>query len=440
MRELLEQFRSDSAAGMLRRAASGSLLLQVVLTGLGLLTNIVLARWLGVVTYGAYSLASTWLDLLFLPAQLGLARLAVRQVAAYQAGEKWGEMRGLLRFSFGAVLPFSILLGLTVLLAGQLFPGALPEFALLALFMLQLPFSALANLAASAQRGLNEVLLSQAPASLLKPLLFLGLVAAAVFLYQSPASALTAAALALVSTIVAFVASMILLRRAIPAATRAAAPVYLQRLWMAAALPMLLTSIAASMNGRIGALLLGALAGPDTVGIFNVALQGANLITFGLLAANLAIEPSVARLYAQGDMTRLQRLMTRSARAISLYTIPVALAFVLLGRFYLGLFGPAFIAGYAALVVLSAGQAFSALMGSPGLLLTMSGYERQALWGMLSALVVNVVAGWLLIPRWGMNGAAVAATLGVVAWNVIMVVRAWQLLGIVTPAWGRRGL
>jgi O-antigen/teichoic acid export membrane protein len=438
MRDLLQQFKSDSAAGALRRAASGSLLLQIGLTGLSLLTNILLARWLGVTAYGAYSLGATWLGLLFLPAQLGLARLLVRQVAAYNAQGKWPEMGGILRFSFGAVLPFSILLALVVLVTGQLLPGALPEFALLALFMLQLPFSALTNLAGSAQRGLNQVLLGQVPTSLVNPLLMLLLLAAAVFLFRMPASAVLAAQLGLVSTAVAFVLALFLLWRAVPAPVASAPPRYAPHLWMAAAMPMLLTNIAASMNGRVGALMLGAMTGPDAVGIYNTAYNGVQLIIFGLMAANVAIEPVVARLYALEDMTRLQTLMTRSAHAISLYTVPATIGFVLFGRIYLGLFGPEFVVGYSTLVILSMGQAFSALMGSPGLLLTMSGYERETLRAMFLSLCVTVLLNWLLIPPWGLNGAAVAAVVGVVVWNVTMAVRSWQLLGISTPAFAGR--
>jgi O-antigen/teichoic acid export membrane protein len=111
---------------------------------------------------------------------------------------------------------------------------------------------------------------------------------------------------------------------------------------------------------------------------------------------------------------------------------------VLLGPWYLALFGPEFAAGYGALVILSLGRVFGAAMGSAGLLLAMSGHERDFLAATFAGAGLNLLLDWLLIPRLGLNGAAWASVAGLVAMNGLAALRAWQLLGIGSTAVGPR--
>ena len=82
------------------------------------------------------------------------------------------------------------------------------------------------------------------------------------------------------------------------------------------------------------------------------------------------------------------------------------------------------------LAILAFGHLVSVFFGSVGLLLTMSGFEKETLRGQVVALVVNVAACGLLIPRFGAVGAATGAMLGLIVWNVVLAIRVHQLLRI----------
>ena len=54
---------------------------------------------------------------------------------------------------------------------------------------------------------------------------------------------------------------------------------------------------------------------------------------WGLQAVNAIQGPHIAHLYAQGDMQKLQTMVTRSSQAIMLYALPVVLFVVIFGEF-----------------------------------------------------------------------------------------------------------
>ena len=79
-------------------------------------------------------------------------------------------------------------------------------------------------------------------------------------------------------------------------------------------------------------------------------------------------------------------------------------------------------------------------MGPVGLLLNMTGHERETAKGVAISAVLNMVLNFLLIPRWGITGAAVATTVSMIAWNLLL---AWQVntkLTIQPTIFGKTGM
>ncbi|MDQ3564372.1 MAG: polysaccharide biosynthesis C-terminal domain-containing protein [Pseudomonadota bacterium] len=94
-----------------------------------------------------------------------------------------------------------------------------------------------------------------------------------------------------------------------------------------------------------------------------------------------------------------------SARVVLLVSLPVALSMIIFGRWILlTVFGLEFVSGATALAILSAAQIVNAAMGSVGLLLIMTGHERDTATGVGIAAAVNVTLNVLLIPVWGLKG------------------------------------
>jgi len=79
----------------------------------------------------------------------------------------------------------------------------------------------------------------------------------------------------------------------------------------------------------------------------------------------------------------------------------------------------------------------NAATGSVGNLLTMSGHERDAARGFVFAAVLNLVLNVLLIPAYGIVGAAVAAAISLISWNLILAALVYRRLGIHSTALGQ---
>ena len=76
--------------------------------------------------------------------------------------------------------------------------------------------------------------------------------------------------------------------------------------------------------------------------------------------------------------------------------------------------------GFIPLVILTLGQLANASFGSVGALLNMTGHEKDAMKGMMYSLGVNFVLAFLLIPIYGMVGAATSTAVSLMVWNMIL--------------------
>lgn len=432
-------------AGMMREAG-GTFVLRMFQLGFGFLVAVLLSRTLGASDYGAYRYAIAWIELLAVPGMLGFHRLVMREVAAYHAGAAWGLLRGLVWRANQVVLVVSLAVaGIAAGVVWLLAPGdnALKRDALL-LALLLLPLKTLTRLRQAAVQGLQRVVLSQLPEMLIAPVLFVALVLGAYLLLPDDDYSIRAVIpLQVVATAIAFGVGVVMLRALLPAPVRAAAPVYNTRGWLHSALPLLMVNGITVINIQATSIILGTLRASELVGIYAIANQGAALIQFVYMAANNTLAPAFARLHAQGETERLQRLVTQSARLILVFSLPIALGMIALGRVYLAIFGAEFKTGYTALLILVVGQVFNAATGSGGWLLTMTGEERAAAWGIGISASVNVVAALVMVPLWGLNGAALATAGAFMLQNVVLVWLIWRRLGVhATPlgriAWPRR--
>ncbi|MCI5141184.1 MAG: hypothetical protein D3909_05550 [Candidatus Electrothrix sp. ATG1] len=177
--------------------------------------------------------------------------------------------------------------------------------------------------------------------------------------------------------------------------------------------------------------MLGLLTNAENVGIYRVVVQSALVVVFGMKVADMAVQPYFARLHSQGDYYRLQRLVTLSSYAILIIAFPVVLTFVFFGEpILLFLYGEPYRAGTTALTILALGQLVHASIGPAGVLLTMTGHERHMARAAAIVAVLNVAFNFILIPHFGMNGAASATAITLATYKTILFFYIRQRLGI----------
>ena len=89
------------------------------------------------------------------------------------------------------------------------------------------------------------------------------------------------------------------------------------------------------------------------------------------------------------------------------------------------------------LCIVAIGQLTNAAFGSVAALLNMTGHEKDTMRGMFIAFVVNVVLNLVLVPEYGMVGAATATAISIFILNAVLRYYVKKRLGIESSSWRR---
>ena len=168
---------------------------------------------------------------------------------------------------------------------------------------------------------------------------------------------------------------------------------------------------------QVDTILVGRLIGDAQAGSYRVASQLAMLVGLPLTAISVAMAPVIATLYAAGRTEELRIRSLAAARVIVAGAAIVAAAIGLFGHWILAAFGPGFTQGYLPALVLSGAYLLHSAMATSGYLLIMSAHEKLVMTVFTAGAVLNVAAGFAMIPRFGLLGAASssAISLGLVS-------------------------
>ena len=423
------------------RGGLGAFTAQLVGLALSIATSIAFARVLGVEQYGAYAFSIATVALMVVVTTLGLPMLVSREVAAMPVRERWRALRGLVRWSSAMVLLASATLALVAaVLVGASVIGPAEAREALLVALISVPFLAGLQLAVGILRGVHQVTIGHALEGVARPAIGLALV---VVLSRSTIdlSATWATGAQLAAAVPVAIVAALLARRELRALIPPTDGVETEpRAWIGAALPMMLIMTAGVVNQNIDVAMVGAIEGVDASGVYQVGTRGALLVAYVLMVGNSVLSPVVAKLLAGDERARLQRILTVAARVMVAVALPTTVVLVAFGRPLLGaVFGEDFEAGATALAILSIAQLLNVLAGSAGIVLIMGGRERLAAVALAIGVGANIGLDAVLIPIWGIDGAAIGTAISVVVWNAILLVQVLRHFGLDTTPLGLLG-
>lgn len=390
---------------------------------------------MGPENFGVYVLAFAILMALCSICQLGLPQLIVRESAKYRYLEYWSYISGLWRWAMFVCLGSIFVVSFIVVIVLHYFDSGvftmLQRTILVGLIFL--PFYIFNTLKGAALQGVGAPISGQMGDKVIRPGLFL------ILLYAYPRLARDAAIdpasiLLMHAVAVAFAgaSTAYLLIRLKPKALALVKTLSYERArWLSAVVPLGFVSLFGLINQQADILVLGVFENTETVGIYRAAWSIAALVSFGLQAISAVLAPHYARLYSKKDLAKLQLYSSRSALILTLLAIPVVAIFFLYGREVLEqTFGLDYVSGYVALLLLALAQLFNVMMGPVGVLLNMTGHEKETLRGLAISAFVNIGLNFILIPMYGIEGAAIATVLSLVIWNALLLRAVKRDLGI----------
>lgn len=397
---------------------------------LALMTSILLARHLGPEGFGRYAFIMSVVTIIALPVDQGMRQLVTREVARYNHGNEWALLRGFLyRAHQWIILAATLLLVSIGALAIAKASWSLQDrWTLLLAGLTILPFLGLNAVRGGTLRGLGYVVQAQIPELFCRPGFHLITIVALVGF--GALNAATALASQVAAALLAFGVGALILRRYWPSPASYAVKEFQTYQWVSTWAPFTLLMAASLLNNQIGILLLGWLGTDEQVGALRIADRGAQLVAMSLSMINLVISPQITRAYKDKNHERMQALSRQSARAALLVAAPMAIPLIVFGAPIVNLvFGADYVdLSTAPLAIAASAQLINVIFGSVGMFLTMSGYERDTLKGQVFALTVNAVTAMVLIPIYGATGAAIAAAIGLVVWNLILAFLCWKRL------------
>lgn len=179
-------------------------------------------------------------------------------------------------------------------------------------------------------------------------------------------------------------------------------------------------------------LMLGSMTTTVDVGIYHTAFKLSMFAAVALMSVNSIASPKFAEMYAKKDMLGLKKVVQQSTKMIFWSSLPLVIIFFIFPEFFLGLFGEEFKVGVTAFIFLSCGRLISSFSGSVGNILQMTGNQNSYARILLLGAILNVVLNLILIPVYGINGAAMASMSSIIVWNLSMVLVVKQKFGFYT--------
>jgi O-antigen/teichoic acid export membrane protein len=400
--------------GLLERLAKGAVLalgIQVAGAGLAYLSQVALARWMGVSQFGLYAYLIAWTTVLALIAGLGFPISVLRFLPEYEARGEAGRRRGLIVTSRAMTLAAAV--SLAALCAGVALAFSTTAPVAIALAAGLVPLGALINLDSAIARAGGRVAKAYAPNLLGRPaLVLLGVGVAWLATGRLDARAALAVTLAAFATV-----ALIQTRFTGQLMPRADAR-YERRRWLRVSGPLLLVAGFQVALSQTDLLIVGAVAGVRNAAFYSVASRTALLVSYLLVAVSAVMAPLFSELEARGDRAGLQRLASVSAQWTFWPTLALAAGLAALAPFVLGLFGPHYQSARWALLILLVGQLVNAGCGAVGYLLSMTGHQDDTARVYGITAVVNFALCYAGVRLLKLEGAAVATSVSLMAWNL----------------------
>jgi O-antigen/teichoic acid export membrane protein len=195
-------------------------------------------------------------------------------------------------------------------------------------------------------------------------------------------------------------------------------------------LPLLFINILNLLMMWTDVLMVGYFKTAADVGIYNIAVKTAFFINFSVTAFTSIFAPRISDLYFNRKTNELSQLYKIVTRWIFGLSLPLFIIIVLQSKNIMWFFGNEFIAGSACLVILAFGNLSNASVGSIRYILIMSEKEKVVMIDTVFVCILNILLNIILIPKFGINGAAISTAISFVTFNVILIVQVYSYMRI----------
>jgi len=396
-----------------------------------LITALLISRILGSGSLGDFMLAIAVFQILGYASTLGMKYGTLRYVAYYNGQSDTPRVKGTIFSSMFLSLIMGLVLGcvlylFTPWLTDRLFhvPALSGSFRILAL---TLPVLALSMVIIAGLQGLKAIKEKVWLENYIQPLGALCLTGLALISGLGLTSIIGGWA---VSIVIVCLFSLIFLNKICRHFWQLKRVRFEIKSLLSYSFPLLAVGFIYFLFTRMDILMLGYFKSSSDVGIYAIAARMAILIELPINALNAIFEPTIAEISGRGEEKSLLCLYRAVTPWIVVIGFFIFMLLIILADPIMELFGRNFLGGAIVLLILGLGQLINIGVGSAGALLNMTGHPRVILINTVSMICLNFILNCVLIPVYGIYGAALATAISLAAVNIFRLCEIKLILNI----------
>jgi len=396
-----------------------------------LVLAIVLARLLGTTQLGYYSLALSAGNIAMGIALFGLDAAVIRFIAIMVAREDEEGTWESIQIGLGISLFLSTAMGVLLYafsfyLSETVFknPDLAPYLQLTSVFV---PLLVVNDQLFNALRGFKQFNLSVLAQYIYQPVTRLIIVGILLVVGLNAKTAIVSYGLA---TITASAAMFYYLNRQFPLRRTLRVTKKVLKEMIVFSVPVWLSGLLVQFQGNIQTIFIGSLNTISGVGIFSVASQITMVSGEFSSSINTTAKPIIAELNEKEDIRQMERIYQMANKWVVIAQLPIFLIMVMFPTTLLSIFGEDYTNGALALIILAIGGLLKVGTGMGGIIIDMTGYTKMKLVNSVVRLAIFIILDILLIPKWGVVGAAVAVLGGEGGVNILRMVQVFFIYKI----------
>ncbi len=405
----------------------------------------------GPALYGLYTLSSSLINLIASVLSLGLDDAMIRYTAIYRSRQRATSLQGLAIFctalaGIAGIVGALLLLFFTPYLASlwislnhhnirtqNIIAQAIPLFQIMALMI---PLLTMQTVWFGGLRGFKAFKWRTITMSILQPLVQIVLLLFLLRFFHINVGIQGVALIMVISTIFSTILNLYLLFRQIARVATPDPEQYESREWFSFASVNFLTTIIDTVLDSVDTILLAAFGvAVVQLGEYGAAFRMSIFIIMPLLTLNNIFAPTIAELHSKGEMQKLEAMFKVVAKWSITFSLPIFLITALFSTFLLEISGAGFIAAWPLVIAFGIASMINTGTGSVGYMLLMTGHQKLSFLNSIVAVVVNIVLGIILTPRYGAMGVAISTGVAYAVINLMRLVQVRLLLKMHPYRW-----
>src|SRR3989344_2680318 len=398
----------------IKNIAKGSLIILIGIFLSKLLSyiyRVIVARYLGSTEYGLLVLGLAVFGVASLIASLGMRSGVLRYVSFYLGKKDYKRVKGVILSSLKLTFLLGLFLGIVLFfisnfLAINLFHES-KLITLLKILAIGLPFVAMLDILLGVFLGFQkpkyEVINDKVIRSIVQ-------IVATVLLLSLGYGVLGATWAFVIGVITSTLLSLFILEfKLLKFLKSFANHIKMTKELVSFSWPLVLALVSGLIISYTDTFMLGYFQTASEVGIYNVALPTSALLLILPTALFVNMLSVITNLYAQKKLNELKKVYSTVVRWLFLINFPIFLFIIIFSEGILNsLFGKEYISASLALIILSLGYLFHSLISYPNISV-LEVFKRTKIILMINLIItiLNIIINYLLIPKYGINGAAI---------------------------------